>query len=143
MTDNLNSFSYNVLIANLHEMHSFLSKEIKQMYTEKTIKENYYKILTTMVPIIPHFALECIEKNNFKSEQYWPSFNENLLIEDELKYVIQINGKKRALIEAKRDISENNLLKQIKKDINLKKYLENKKFNKIIFIKNKLMNIII
>ena len=143
MTDNLNSFSYNVLIANLHEMHSFLSKEIKQRYTEKTIKENYYKILTTMVPIIPHFALECIEKNNFKSEQYWPSFNENLLIEDELKYVIQINGKKRALIEAKRDISENNLLKQIKKDINLKKYLENKKFNKIIFIKNKLMNIII
>ena len=143
MTDNLNSFSYNVLIANLHEMHSFISKEIKKGYTEKTIKENYYKILTTMLPIIPHFALECIEKNNFKTEQYWPSFNEDLLVEDELKYVIQVNGKKRALIEGKRNISEKNLLKEIEKDINLKKYLENKKFNKIIFIKNKLINIII
>ena len=143
MTDNLTSFSYNVLIANIHEMHSFLSKEIKNGYTKKTIEENYCKILTTLLPIIPHFALECIEKNNFKINQFWPSYNKDLLMEDDIKYVIQINGKKRALINAKRDISEDNLLKEIKKNINLIKYLENKEFNKVIFIKNKLMNIII
>jgi leucyl-tRNA synthetase len=143
MTENLTSFSYNVLIANLHEMHSFLSKEIKNGYTKKTIKENYSKILTTMLPIIPHFALECIEKNNFGVDHFWPSINEDLLVEDKLKYVIQINGKKRALVETKRDISEKDLLKEIKNDSNLKKYLENKKFNKVIFIKNKLINIIV
>ena len=30
MTDNLNSFSYNILIANLHEMNNFLVKEISK-----------------------------------------------------------------------------------------------------------------
>jgi leucyl-tRNA synthetase len=143
MTDNLTSFGYNILVANLHEMHTFLSKEIKNGYTKETIKENYYKILITMMPIIPHFAQECMDKNDFKIEQNWPSYDDSLLIEDEIKYVIQINGKKRALIDAKRDISEDNLLEEIKKNNNLSKYLYKKEFNKVIFIKNKLMNIII
>ena len=143
MTVNLNTFSYNILIANLHEMYSFLNKEITNNYTKKTIIENYSKILITMIPIIPHFASECIEKNNFKINYVWPSYDKKMLIEDKINFVIQINGKKRSLINAERDISEENLLKKIKDSENLKKYLINKEFKKIIFIKNKLMNIII
>ncbi len=96
-----------------------------------------------MFPIIPHFALECMEINNFKIEQNWPTYDENLLIEDKIKLVIQINGKKRALIEAMRDIKENELLEQIKTDKLLIKYIENKEFKKVIFVKNKLINVII
>ena len=143
MTFNLNSFSYNILVANLHEMYSFLSKEIKNGYSKKTLEDNYRKILNTMLPIIPHFAMECIEINNFKIEQNWPAYDENLLIEDKIKLVIQVNGKKRALIEVVRDIKENKLLEQIKKDTLITKYIENKEFKKIIFVKNRLINIII
>ena len=143
MTLNLNSFSYNILVANLHEMYSFLSKEIKNGYSKKTLEDNYAKILIMMFPIIPHFALECMEINNFKIEQNWPTYDENLLIEDKIKLVIQINGKKRALIEVMRDIKENELLEQIKTDKLLIKYIENKEFKKVISVKNKLINIII
>ena len=142
MTDNLNSFSYNILIANLHEMYTFLIKEIKNGYKKDTIKENYNKILITMVPIIPHLTLECLEKNQLIGDKTWPSYDEKLLIKDSVKFVIQINGKKRGLIDAKTDITEDNLLKEVKKNSNLNKYL-NKKIKKIIFIKNKIMNIII
>ena len=131
------------MVANLHEMHSFLSKEIRNKNSKKTLKDNYCKILITMLPLIPHFTLECMEINGFNIEQDWPSYDENLIIENEIKYVIQINGKKRALIDAKRDITENNLLKEIKSNNNLSKYLENKKLIKIIFIKNRHMNIIL
>ncbi|MDC1154588.1 leucine--tRNA ligase, partial [Candidatus Pelagibacter sp.] len=66
MTNNLSLFNYNVLVANLHELYNYLNKEIKNKYTKKTLEENYEKILTSMIPIIPHFAMECIEKNQFK-----------------------------------------------------------------------------
>ena len=111
--------------------------------TKKTIKNNYNKVLISIMPIIPHFASECIEKNEFKNNQCCPSFNEKLLVESNINYVIQINGKKRALINEKREIVEEKLLEIIKKNENLFKYLNNKKIIKIIFIKNKLMNIIV
>ena len=143
MTDNLTSFSYNIIIANLHEMYSFYNKEIKNGYTKKTIKNNYNKILISIMPIIPHFASECIEKNEFQNDKCWPTFDEKLLIESNINYIIQINGKKRALINEKREIVKEKLLEIIKKNENLFKYLNNKKIIKIIFIKNKLMNIIV
>ena len=143
MSDNLSSFSYNVLIANLHEIYSFLNKEIDKKYSKKTIVENYSKILITMLPIIPHFASECLETNNFSINKVWPSYNEEMLKDDQVNIVVQINGKKRGLINVERDISENNLFSLIKKEKKLNKYLENKGEKKIIFIQNRIINIII
>ena len=143
MSDNLSSFSYNVLIANLHEMYSFLNKEIDKKYTKETIVENYSKILITMLPIIPHYASECLETNNFLIDRIWPSYNEEMLKDDQVNIVVQINGKKRGLINVKRDISENELFSLIREEKNLNKYLENKEQRKIIFIQNRIINIII
>ena len=73
----------------------------------------------------------------------WPDYDEKLLIEEQINYVIQINGKKRALILGKRDILENDLLDIINKEEILKKYLSGKQIKKKIFVPNKLINIII
>ena len=143
MTDNLCSFSYNVLIANLHEIYSFLNKEMDKKYTKKTIIDNYGKILITMLPIIPHFASECLEKNNFEKNTIWPDYNEDILKDDHVNIVVQINGRKRSLLNVKRDIIENDLLSLIKNEKNLNKFLIGKKEKKIIFIKNKIINIIV
>ena len=143
MTDNLESFSYNILIANLHEMNNFINKEILNKYRKKTIFENYSKILITMMPIIPHFASECILVNKFDINLAWPSYDSSMLVEENVNIVVQINGKKRALIQCKRDISEENILKEIKNDIKINKYFSEDNFLKIIFIKNKLINIIV
>ena len=73
----------------------------------------------------------------------WPPYDESLLVENIIKIVVQINGKKRGLIESKRDISENDLLEIIKKEKNLSKHIEAGKIIKKIYIPNKLINIII
>ena len=57
-------------------------------------------------------------------------------------YVIQINGKKRSIINANKDLSENDVLSLVKKDKLVDKYLTNKTITKIIFVKNRLMNIL-
>ncbi len=142
ITFNLNNFNYNIVIASLHEMYAFLIKEVDQGYKKETLLENYKKILVTMLPIIPHFASECLKIFNFQ-EIYWPTYDEKLLKENIVPIVIQINGKKRSLINAKQDISEENLLILINRDQKLNKYLDEKKIKKKIFIKNKLINLII
>jgi leucyl-tRNA synthetase len=142
-TENLNNFSYNVLIANLHEIYSFLIKEIQNEYSNKTIIKCYKKILILMMPIIPHFANECLELLGENHSIIWPNFDEKILKEEKIIYVIQINGKKRKLIESNNQLSKESLVDIVKKDFGLSKYLNNREIKKVIFVPNKLINIII
>ena len=144
ISDNLENFHYNIMVANLHEMHSFINKEISKGYQKKTILENYEKILITMMPILPHLSNECFASLKENNECIvWPKFDEKLIKEDTSTIVIQINGKKRGLIKAKLDLTEKDLMNLVDKDNNLTKYLSNKKIKKNIYIKNKLLNLII
>ena len=143
VTNNLTKFTYNKIIANLHEMHSEISSILKNNYSSKTILNNYKKILVCMIPVIPHFANECISKLNDKTQLKWPDVDKAMLLEENIKYVIQINGKKRGLIDASRDISEKELLELMTKAEEINKYLDNKKIKKQIFVPNKLINIIL
>ena len=143
ITSNLENFNYNIIIANLHELHSFLSKEIIKGYEKKTIIENYKKILITMMPIVPHLSNECYKKIDETGVIEWPKYDEKQIKDDFNTIVIQINGKKRGLINASLDLSENDLMKIVNEDPQLIKYLQNKEIKKKIYIKNKLLNIII
>ena len=62
---------------------------------------------------------------------------------EDINIVIQINGKKRSIINCKKGTTEKTLMKKIKEDIKINKFLENKKNIKSIFIKDKLLNLII
>ena len=53
ITDNLNAFSYNIIVANLHEMHSFFNKEIVNGYTKKN---DYRKLYKNSYNYDPHSA---------------------------------------------------------------------------------------
>ena len=142
ITYNLENFSYNKLIANLHEMYSFMYKQIQEPYTKITLIENYQKILIAMTPIIPHFSNECLNVLDMQDSK-WPKYDETILKENIINIVVQINGKKRGLVKAELNITEEKLFEIIKNDETLTKYLNQKEFKKRIYIKNKLINIII
>ena len=142
ITDNLESFSYNKIVANLYEIYSFLIKEIKKGYKKDTLKKNYEKILTAIMPVIPHFSNECLSLINSKNYK-WPEYDPTLLKEEKINIVVQINGKKRGLINTTPDLTEENLFDMINNNEKLNKYLSNQKIKRKIYIKNKLMNIII
>ena len=142
ITDNLENFSYNKIIANLYEVYSFLIKQLNKKYTKNTLVENYSKILIAMQPIIPHFSSECLEilkKTNIE----WPEIDEKIIKEEKVNIVVQINGKKRGLIKINIDVPENELITTIKKDDKISKFIEGKEIKRKIYIKNKLINIII
>ena len=57
--------------------------------------------------------------------------------------VVQINGKKRGIINTKKDIDEDDLMKSIHDDEKIVKYFDKNKIKKKIYIKNRLVNIIV
>ena len=94
------------------------------------------------MPVIPHFSNECLEMINVENIK-WPNYDVSFLKNQKVKIVIQINGKKRGLIELKPNVSEEDLLQKILKDHTLNKYLINNKIKRKIYIKDKLFNVII
>ena len=79
---------------------------------------------------------------NIKENLLWPSVEEKFLLEENVKFIVQFNGKTRKIINSKKDTTEGLLLNKIKEDIKLNEYLNNKIIQKKIFIPNKLINII-
>ena len=143
ITNNLENFNYNVIIANIYETYNFLNKEIEKKIDINNLKTNYIKLLILFSPAVPHYTSECLEEINGNNTISWPEANSDLLVEDKIDYVIQINGKKRAILNENRDIDQESLLTKIKNNKISQKYLKDKSINKIIFVKNRLINLLI
>ena len=109
----------------------------------ENLLSNYIKILTTMLPITPHLANECLSQFNISENLSWPKTNNKYLKSKKSNIVIQINGKKRSLISTENDIEEKDLIKIVMELKELRKYTESKDIIKTIFIKNKLINLIL
>ena len=143
ITNNLENFHYNVIIANLHEIYRFYKSEIEKPIDTEILLSNYQKIIKMMMPIIPHFATECFDQLNINDNYQWPNVDSSLLKKKKFDIVIQINGKKRDLLTFNQELNEKQILKEIMKSENSSKYLKKEKIKKTIYIKNKLINIII
>ncbi len=140
---NLEKFNYNVLVANLYETYNFFLEIIKNDVNGEIVLKNYKKILIIISPMIPHLSYECMEDLGIIDSVSWPSVDKSKLKDDNIDFVIQLNGKKRGNLLAKVDINKEELLDLIKRDEKFSKPLIGKKINKSFFVKNKLINILI
>ena len=143
VTNNLANFSYNKIIANFYEIYSELTSVLKNEYTKSSLIDNYSKILIVMMPVLPHFTSESLELINYKGEIKWPEIEKSFLFQENINYVIQINGKKRGLIIAKRDLTEEKLISLVNENTEINKFINDQKIKKKIFVPNKLINLII
>ncbi len=142
VTLNLEKFHYNVIVANLYEMYNFLIKETNKPIKKEILIENYKKILILMNPFIPHFSNECLNTIN-ENQIKWPKISNEDLIEEDINFVVQINGKKRAILKVKRDVVEKEILEIIKVNLEIEKFLKDQTIKKSIFVPNRLINIIL
>ena len=146
ITQNLESFRYNVIIANFYEMYNFLNKILKEEISKDILLENYSKILKLLNPFIPHFSNECLTEISQLKDiniNHWPEPNEELLADETINFVVQVNGKKREILVIKKGISENVIIEMINSNEKLNNYIKNKKIVKKIFVPNKIINLIV
>ena len=138
----LEKFRYNVIIAVFHDIFNYYNKVSQNKRNYKNLRENFEKILTVMSPIIPHLTNECLQ--SIASENFiWPKIKKKFLETDEKEIVIQINGKKRGNITINKKSEENEILAKIKELDIIQKYIKDKKISKTIYVKERLINIIV
>ena len=141
VTQNLENFQYNVVIANVHEIYNLIYDHVINNKTSgKTLKNEWEKITMLLMPLVPHLAHECCKKINKKF--YWPKYDPKLLKEENCKIVIQVDGRKRGILEMPTNSKEIMVIKKSKKIDNVSRHIENAIIIKNIYIKNKLVNFI-
>jgi leucyl-tRNA synthetase len=103
-------------------------------------------LIVLVAPMAPHMAEEMREKlgNEFSifNKWVWPKYDNNKLISNQVNLAVQINGKMRWTVELSREATESDVMEKIKSDWKLANYLTWEP-KKIIYVKGKIMNIII
>ena len=141
---NLDNFHYNVIIANLYETYNFLIKYLNnKKINSRTLEDNYIKILKIITPVLPHITSECIKDLSIDNDSKWPILDKKYLEKEIINIVIQVNGKKRSIIEANMKINEKDIIDKSIKDSQILKYIKDKKIVKTIYVKNRLLNLIV
>ena len=106
---------------------------------------DYSKFLILLAPFAPHIAEELYSQSSKKSifTEPWPEYDKNLIKEETIELVVQINGRVRARLSAPADISEAEAKKIVMSDITIIKWLDGQEPKKVIFVKGRLVNIVI
>ena len=142
VTKNLDNFQYNVVIANIHEIYNLICEHVVNNKTSvKTLKNEWEKIMMLLMPLAPHLAHECCEKIN--KNFYWPEYDPKLLKDENCTIVIQVDGRKRGILEMPINSKEIVVIKKSKEVDNVSKHIGSNEIVKNIYIKNKLINFII
>ena len=146
ITDCIEKFHINVAVAKLYVFLNSINEEIeKQCLNKEDIINIFKKYLIIISAFIPYIANECWEKMTGQQDitsQEWPKIDKSFLNKENFDIVIQVNGKKRAIINATNNESEENILSKSLAIKNIQVILDKKIIAKKIFIKNKLLNIV-
>lgn len=116
---------------------------IKKVKEDKYItKEEFRIFLILLNPIAPHITSELYEIvfNKEITDEVWPMYDSNYLEKNTFNLPIQVNGKMKKTIEVDKEISEEELINKIK---TVYPNIINGEIVKIIYIKGKIINIII
>ncbi|MBP9715261.1 MAG: class I tRNA ligase family protein [Candidatus Pacebacteria bacterium] len=107
---------------------------------------DYKKFLQILAPLAPHITEELWSGLGEKKSIHisaWPKFDKKLIIDDEIKIVVQVNGKLKGEIMIQKDISEEEVKKQALENINIKKAIAGNQVKKVIYVKGRLINIVV
>ena len=146
ISTNIENFHFNKSVAKIYEYVNLLSS----LLSEKNINENelpkIIKNLTIVIhPFIPHISEEIWEKTDNEglcATSNWPETTKKFQLES-FRIPIQINGKTRSLIDVNKGDEKNYIMEKVMKDKKVIKYIENKKILKTIFIKDKIINLVV
>ena len=140
VTEDIEAMRYNTAISQLMILVNEMSKENQLFLT------HYSLLLQLLAPFAPHVSEELwYELGNNESifESVWPQCDNALAKSETFTLAIQINGKLRETIEVSADISEEEAKAQVLALPQIQKWLEDKEPKKIIYVKGKLISIVV
>lgn len=140
VTEDIENFRFNTAISAMMILANEMEKE------EFISVADYELLVKILSPFVPHIAEELWEELGRKKSVFlssWPQYDPRLIKEEKVELVIQVNGKLRDKIRVSADIAEEEAKKMAFQSKKIKSLIGGKEIRKIIFVKGKLINIVI
>ena len=141
VTEDIEAFKFNTAIAQLMTY----TNELSALEDNADILSGYKALLTLLAPFAPHITEELWEglgnKNSIFKEP-WPAFDPALIMKETAQVVVQIDGKKRGVVEVPRDAGEEEVYAAANALPEIQKYLDGKKVAREVYVKGKLLNLV-
>ena len=109
-------------------------------------KEILQQVLILLTPYAPHIAEELwqqLQNTGSILDATYPTFNPTYLVESSKEYPVSINGKLRTNINLALELDSAEVEKQVLQNEVVLKWLEGKPPKKIIYVKNKMINVVV
>jgi leucyl-tRNA synthetase len=137
---------FNTAIASIMELLNNYSKNVYLDDISRSLAQELLQSVVIMLsPIIPHVCEELwsyLVPISKLYQQSWPIVDKNAILSDEVEIIIQVNGKLRAKILVKRNLSNHELEQIALNNNNILKITNNATIKKIIIVPNKIINIV-
>ena len=140
VTQDLEALAFNTAIA---QMMVFVN-ELTPL--ERRPREVLEPFVLLLAPFAPHLAEELWRRLGHAeslAHEPWPAWDPALVVEDRVTIAVQVNGKLRATIELPRDIEEEAARASALADQRVRRHLDGGQVRKVIFVKNKLLNLVV
>jgi leucyl-tRNA synthetase len=139
--------SFNTVISSIMELLNFLNESDKDKKISYLLKQEVLEgILLMLNPFVPHIVSELwthIRENSDIDQITWPKVDKNALVQEEIKIVIQVNGKLRGNMIISSEETDIEIKEKAIKINTVKKYINNiSEIKKVIYIKERLINIV-
>lgn len=146
VTEDIYRNSFNTAIASLMEYVNALYKlKVKGMNEEAWLNAITH-LVQEIAPFAPHMVEELWRDLGYKEMIHnypWPTFDELLLKTDTMKIMVQVNGKLRSEILVASDASEESVKTTALNDEKVKTYIKDKAPKRVIYVKGRIINIVI
>ncbi len=137
-------YQFNTAIAAIMELMNELTSY--KGNNKKVLKEAIENLILLLSPFTPFIADELwhiIGNKGYTIQYPFPEPDEDALVEKTKEIPVQINGKVRAKIVVPADADEEYVKKIAFENENVRRWIENKEIIKVIFIKGKILNIVV
>jgi leucyl-tRNA synthetase len=147
VSENLEGFRFNVAVAQIRALANALAELDPKLAGADWVRRQGYETLVKLVgPMIPHLGEElwaALGHATLLASESWPKADPTLLVDDTITLAVQVNGKLRGTIQAKRDASENDVRAPALALATVQAAMGGKPPRKLIVVKNKIVNIVV
>lgn len=142
VTEDLNRFHFNRAIARIRELYNYLTEN---NISKKIFEDGFKVMLQLLNPITPHVTEELWNLLGNKTplvDTSWPVADKAMLIDETVIIAVQLNGKMRGTIEVPANSAQALIEATAKELSNVKQLMEGTTVKKVIYVPNKIINII-
>ena len=140
ITEDIESMSFNTAISSMMVLVNEMEK------TENIRVEDFKMFLQILAPFAPHITEEIWSNLGEKKSIHkspWPKYDKKKIVDDKVKIAIQVNGRVRSEIKIGKDLEEEEVRKIVLSNPNIKPWTEGKEIKKFIYVKGRIVNIVV